>query len=840
MVPGLFADLLHAIRLHARRPAFALASVAMLALAIGAAAAVFSLVRGVLLRELPFAAPDRLAWMYNARTERDRAPFSIPDLDDYRRDNTTLAGLAVFTNWTANLTGAGDAERLEGTRVSGNFFALLGTRPAMGRVFDTRDETARARVTVLAHGLWTRRFGGDPAIVGRTIALNGAAHVIVGVMPAGFVFPFRDAELAVPLPWRDDPRRTDRGANFLRVVARLKPGASFAQAKADLDAIAHRLQREYPEEDARKTGVSLYRLDAEIVSDYRQLLWTLFAAVAVLVAIGCGNLANLLLVRAVGRTPELALRLSLGASPLRIVRQLSIEGAVLAGAGGALGVLVARAAIAAWPALGPANFPRLGEVEIDRQVFLFAVALSAVVALVCGVIPGWMAVGSVADSTRRATRTITGSPHEGMLRRGFVMVQIGGAAVLLVCMGLVARGFSRLERVDPGFTPDHALSVQLSLPPARYASRDTIVGLYDGLRVRFEAISGVRAVGVISLLPLSGLLSTIDIAFADRPAPPPDEVPQAHFRIASAGYFAAAGIGVIDGREFTDRDGPQARPVAIVSRALAERHWPGRRVVGQSIQVAQSPPSPMLEIVGVVRDVKQFTVDGAATADLYVPIAHRAHVLGDANRFRSASSDPGDPPRRARRRRRRRGFQHAAARRGAVGVARRPARHGAAARNLRAGGDAPRGRGRIRGRGVFRRHAPARAGDPIRVWREPAGSGEAGADRRMSGCVRGHRRRPHDRARRGAFAWRRPVFRGPVRSGHLCRRWLGARRADVRRNLAARTAGEPRRSCRAAQGVTSSRCSSAREDTHFFSVLARRRSGAAEERPRRRGHFTIP
>ena len=403
--------------------------------------------------------------------------------------------------------------------------------------------------------------------------------------------------------------------------SRLKPGASFAQAKADLDAIAHRLQREYPEEDARKTGVNLYRLDAEIVSDYRQLLWTLFAAVAVLVAIGCGNLANLLLVRAVGRTPELALRLSLGASPLRIVRQLSIEGAVLAGAGGALGVLVARAAIVAWPALGPANFPRLGEVEIDRQVFLFAVALSAVVALVCGVIPGWMAVGSVADSTRRATRTITGSPHEGMLRRGFVMVQIGGAAILLVCMGLVARGFSRLERVDPGFTPDHALSVQLSLPPARYASRDAIVGLYDGLRVRLEAISGVRAVGVISLLPLSGLLSTIDIAFADRPAPPPDEVPQAHFRIASAGYFAAAGIGVIDGREFTDRDGPRARPVAIVSRALAERHWPGRRVVGQSIQVAQSPPSPMLEIVGVVKDVKQFTVDGAATADLYVPIA---------------------------------------------------------------------------------------------------------------------------------------------------------------------------------------------------------------------------
>jgi MacB-like periplasmic core domain/FtsX-like permease family len=283
----------HAIRLLKRQPGFSTFAILTLGLGIGAATAVFTLVQSVLLHQLPFADPDRLVWMYNARTERDRAPFSIPDLNDYARDVTTLAGLAPFTNWTANLTGAFEAERLEGTRVGGTFFELLGTHAALGRTLAASDEASAARVAVLTHGLWMRRFGANPAVVGTTVILNGAQYTVVGVMPPGFVFPFRDAEIAVPLLLRDDPRRTDRGANFLRVVARLKSGASLAQAKADLDATARRLQRQFPDDDARKTGVSLYPLQAEIVSDYRQILWTLFAAVGVLLAIGCGNLANL-------------------------------------------------------------------------------------------------------------------------------------------------------------------------------------------------------------------------------------------------------------------------------------------------------------------------------------------------------------------------------------------------------------------------------------------------------------------------------------------------------------------------------------------------------------------
>src|SRR5262245_31063279 len=242
-------------RLCHRNPGFVAFAVVTLALGIGASTLVFTLVQTALVRALPYDEPGSLVWMYNARTERERAPFSIPDLDDYRRDNTSLASVAVFTNWAANLTGTGAPERLEGTRVSGNFFQVLGAHAWLGRTFEPTDEEGDARVAVLTYGLWQRRFGGDTSIVGRDIILNGAAYRVVGVLPRGFLFPFREATLAVPTTLRADPRRSDRGANFLRVVARLSAGVSITRAKSDLDAIAARLQRSYPTEDSRKIGV---------------------------------------------------------------------------------------------------------------------------------------------------------------------------------------------------------------------------------------------------------------------------------------------------------------------------------------------------------------------------------------------------------------------------------------------------------------------------------------------------------------------------------------------------------------------------------------------------------
>jgi predicted permease len=620
VLSGLVVDLLHAVRLVGRQPRLAAAAILLLAAGVGAAAAVFALVNAVLLVDMPFRDPDRLAWLYNARTERDRAPLSIPDLEDYRREARTLDGLAAFINWTANLTGTGDAERLEGVRVAGNFFDLLGARPALGRTLGPADEAADAHTAVITAGLWRRRFGGDPAAVGSSVVLNGARYTIVGVMSPAFVFPFRYAELAVPLALRDDTRRGNRGTNFLRVVARLKPGVSIAQAKADLDTTAHRLQRQFPIDDARKVGISVYPLQGEIVRDYTGLLWTLFGAVGILLLIGCGNLANLLLLRAAGRRPELALRVSLGAARARIARQLFLEGAVLAACGGAGGLIVASAAVSSWRAFAPPDFPRMALVTLDLRVVSFAVAASVVAAIVCGVVPAWSVTRDLAASLGGTTRSLTGSRGEGTIRRTFVALQVAGSAVLLVCVGLVARSLARIEAIDPGFAADRALTVQLSLPPNHYGTRETVAAFHDALAVRLQALPGVRSAGAVSLLPLTGLLATMDVEFPDRPAPPPDEVPQGHFRLAGAGYFAAAGITVLDGREFAPGDTARGAPVAIVSEAFAARHWPGRSAVGKHLRIVQPPPSPDLEVVGVVRNVKQYGLDGPPTADLYVPV----------------------------------------------------------------------------------------------------------------------------------------------------------------------------------------------------------------------------
>ena len=580
----------------------------------------FSLVHAVLLRSLPFNEPDRVVWMYNLRTERDRAPLSIPDVEDYRREASSLAGLAGLHELDSQSDRRGTVRAPRRHARIRQLLRVTGLRPLIGRPLQVDDEAREHRVAVLTHGLWVRRFGADPNIVGQGVSLNGAAYTVVGILPPGFMFPFREAELAVPLSLRNDPRRADRGANFLRVLARLAPGITIQQAKADLDGIAHRLQARYPAENARKTGISLYPLHAEIVRDYRGMLWMLFGAVGVLLAVGCGNLANLLLVRSAGRQTEFAVRLSLGASRGRLMRQLLIETVVLAAAAGLVGVGMAAIGLSLWRTWGPGNFPRMAEVSLDPMVLVFGVGVSAVTALACGLLPAWFVSGDTSIALRGTTRAMTRGRGHARMRRAFVGMQIAASTVLLVGMGLTARGLVRLERVAPGFTPDQTLSVQLSLPPSVYANRDALVHFSEALTDRVTSIPRVEATGLVSLLPLSGLLSTMDVAFPDRPAPPPDEVPQAHFRVASAGYFAASGIPLLAGRTFTDHDRTDGQPVAIVSRTFADRHWPGEQAIGKFVQLMPSSASAPLEVVGVVSDVKHFTLDAPPTADLYVPL----------------------------------------------------------------------------------------------------------------------------------------------------------------------------------------------------------------------------
>ena len=593
----------------------ALASVVIVTVAfgVGAATAVYAVVDAVIVRALPVRDPNRLVWMWNARVERDRAPFSALDVTDYRDQNTVLEGLAPFINWTANLTGSGDAERLEGIRVDSGFFDLVGVRAAFGRTI-AQDE-ARAQVAVLTQRLWRRRFGADPQVVGRQVSLNGTAYTVVGVLPAGFSFPFRDAEIAVPLSIDNDPRRPDRGAGFLRVVARLKPGVSLGSAKTNLDTIGARLRHDYPDTNAKKLGVNLVPLDREIVGDARALLLTLLGAVGLLLFVACANIANLLLASLSFRRREFSVRAALGATRVQIAAQLFGEVAMLVTVGGLAGIVLGRvlARVLVW--WGGSMLPRLDDIELTPRVVFFCVAATACAAIVCGVGPAWLFSNARGVGLSDETRTSSGSAAQGKVRRGFVAVQMASALMLLVAMMLTIRSFNRLQAVDPGFDGRDVLAVQLALPPATYGKPSDIITFADRLRDHVTVLPGIHEASAVSLLPLAGLLSTQDYRVAGQPAPPPNDIPQAHYRIAMPGYFRVMGIS-LKGREFDDTDREATRRVTVISRTLAARHWPAVSPVGQHILVG----GDTLEIVGVCDDVKQFSLDADPTADLYVPL----------------------------------------------------------------------------------------------------------------------------------------------------------------------------------------------------------------------------
>ena len=618
----LLQDLRFALRMLLKSPGFTAVAVATLALGIGANTAIFSVVHAVLLRPLPYTSPERLVAVGEDNVGRGfhLATASPPNFFDWRRRASRFEAMAAYDPATLELAGAGAPERVEGTACSPELFAVLGTPPLLGRAFVAEDaRPGGARVAVLSHRLWRQRFGADRAILGRSVILDGVARQVVGVMPSGFAFPERHADLWVPLRFGPDVD-TQRGAHYLRVVGRLKPGVSAAQADAQVRAIAGALAAQYPETNAGWSA-SVEPLRLSLVRDVRPGLLVLLAAVGLVALIACANVANLSLARAAGRRQELSIRFALGAGRGRIVRQLLTEAMVLALAGGA-----AAAAMAAWCTgllvrMAPGSLPRANEIVLDGPVFAFTAALAAATGLLFGLLPAWSASRDARrDGAPGSARGATAGSAVSRSRWSLVVAETGLALMLLVGAGLMLKSFARLLAVDPGFDPRSVLSFEVSLPESRYPTGERVTAFYRDLLPRLAALPGARSAGAVLGLPLTDFGFSSSFRETGRPsaATEADEL-HSQVRLASRDYFATARIPLLRGRLFTAADRRGTPGVLLASESAARKFWPGGDAIGRRLRFAARPSDDRIEgeIVGIVGDVRESGLDSPPTPLFY-------------------------------------------------------------------------------------------------------------------------------------------------------------------------------------------------------------------------------
>jgi predicted permease len=613
MAPLEFAQVFRRLR---RQPAFAAGVVAVLALAIGASAAIFTLVDAVLLRPLPLREPDRLVTIALVRPGNDRFPLSLPDVADLAAESRTLDGIASAFGWSANLTGSGDAERLQGARVSANYFEVLGAGVAAGRPLRPDDE--HRRVALVSHGVWQRTFGGASGAIGRSIILNGDAFTIVGVLRPDFVsIVARGPDVVVPYSPAMDPRRANRAQGFLRAVARVKPGATMRQVADDLEAIDRRMREVYPDSHGSDLGFRLVPLHEEVSGRAAPMLRVLLVAVLLVLVVACANVANLFLVRGLARRRELAVRAALGASRTRLIAHLLAEAAVLGAVAGAVGLLVARWIVEGLLALGPAAMPRVAEIGIDARVSAFTALVSIGATLLFGLAPALQASrGDLRDRLQDGDRSVSDGGRR--LRAWLIVAEVALSTVLLVTAALLARSFQRVQAVDPGFRAERVLTVRLSLPRARYRDRAAIESFYNQLEPRIAALPGVRAVAAANVVPMNGYLASTTFYLNGVIV---KDAPEVHYRMISPGYFRALGIPLRTGRAFTAADRAGAQPVAIVNETFARQYLRGRNPIGVTMRLGDGEKTPrQVDIVGVVGDVRHFGLEKETTMEVYVPI----------------------------------------------------------------------------------------------------------------------------------------------------------------------------------------------------------------------------
>ncbi|HSB09291.1 MAG TPA: ABC transporter permease [Blastocatellia bacterium] len=624
-------DFKYGFRMLLKHPAFTAIAVIALALGIGANTAIFSVVNAVLLQPLPFADPERLVSVYETNLQRGyiRGSASYPNFADLREQNQVFEKMSSYHTGDFILTGGDEPLRLQGAIVNADLFSLLGAAPSLGRTFLPEEDKPgdSGRVVILSSHLWRNRFGSDPNVIGATLVLGGKNFTVVGVMPEAFKFPVQNEPVEL---WStvavdaagEQPMTGQRGAHYMNVIARLKPGVGLAQARAEMDTIAARLEQQYPDTNSHR-GVFIEPALESLVVDIRLALLVLLGAVGCVLLIACANVANLLLARATTRHKEMAIRAALGASRMRVVRQLLTESVMLSLAGGSLGLLLALSGTRFLVAIIGSELPRSAEIGLDARVLGFTLLVSLLTGVVFGLVPAlYSSKTDLTEALKEGGRSSGEGSRRNKLRGALVVIEVAIAVVLLSAAGLMIQSLLRLQRVNPGFNPKNVLSFSLGLPEVRYPAQKQI-DFYNQLVARIESLPGVRSASAVLPLPLSSDRIRITFETEGRPLPR-GELPASEYRAVGLNYFRTMGIPILRGRDIAERDDKKSTPVIVVNDTFAQKFFPGEDPIGKHIKPGigtDDSPSVWREIVGVVGSVSHLSLSADPDPEYYVPHA---------------------------------------------------------------------------------------------------------------------------------------------------------------------------------------------------------------------------
>jgi putative ABC transport system permease protein len=627
---SLLQDIRYAIRVLKKNPGFAAMAILTLALGVGANTAIFSVVNAVLLRPLDFKNPANIyvLSMENQKKNLVGGNFGYIFFQALRDHTSDLESIAAFTSDTYNLVGGDAPEQLQAVRVSPSFFDVLGIRPAYGRSFlQAEGEPGGQPVVILGHDLWTRRFGGDPNFVGRSITLDGTSYTVVGILGRELDVPFQQVDVWVPRPYETSifpPERVQTGSGYLNAIARFKPGVPASQGKAELDNSAHQYEHAFPSNSDASfdTTINVQPLTENALGGVRTTLWVLLGAVGFVLLIVCANVANLFLARAAARQKETAVRSALGASRWRLVRQFLTESTILAVTGGAIGIFIAAWGVRLLATSPMLTLPRANEIAVNGTVLMFSLAVSVLAGLLFGIVPAWRTSRiNLSEIMNESSRGSSAGARRNRAGALIIIAELGFSVVLLAGAGLLLQSFYRLLHVRLGFEPQNILTFQISLPSTKYPQTFQKADFHAQLRDRIVAIPGVRSVATgLQVPPIGGIFAPY-LAEGMPPDLPRGQRPIALWNSVSPAYFQTLAIPLLKGRNFSDADIEKSAQVVIISQSLAARYWPHEDPVGRQIQIARQPAPA--EVVGIVADMRNRGVGADIVDELYTPLPQR-------------------------------------------------------------------------------------------------------------------------------------------------------------------------------------------------------------------------